>query len=351
VNGVISSNISKRLIQRYILLIILLLLSVIIIWQQSQTQQPSERVNETNTVTEEIVINEPIQPIPRKIGLNNQKVGLGNQLFHDVQLSHYNSISCATCHNLNRGGADGLSHAEAMNDAKAQVNTPTVFNSGFNFKLNWDGRAETLEDQIEQTIKNPKTFNSNWSEVIAKLKQSSEYVKAFNNLYPDNQITADNIKDAIATFERSLFTPNSRFDKFLRGDRSAISSEEKEGYHLFKTSGCISCHQGVIAGGNLFQKFGIMGDYFGDRGKITTADLGRFNVTKKQEDWYVFKVPSLRNVALTAPYFHDGNAQSLEEAIALMAKYQLGRNFTPEKVELITKFLQTLTGEYQGKPL
>lgn len=157
--------------------------------------------------------------------------------------------------------------------------------------------------------------------------------------------------DAIATFERALITPNSRFDKFLRGDVSAITAEEKEGYRRFKNYGCVSCHQGVNLGGNLFQKFGIMGNYFSARGKITQADLGRFNVTGDEEDRYVFKVPSLRNITLTAPYFHDGSAGTLEEAIAIMAKYQLGRELSKETIDFIIKFLTTLNGEYQGKPL
>ena len=173
---------------------------------------------------------------------------------------------------------------------------------------------------------------------------------AFNASYA-NGIKSETIKEAIATFERSLITPNSRFDRFLRGDRGSLTDEEKDGYGLFKSYGCASCHQGMNAGGNIFQKFGVMGNYFADRGKETKADLGRFNATGDQADRHVFKVPSLRNIALTAPYFHDGSASSLEEAVEVMSKYQLGRRLPPEDVARIVAFLKTLSGEYKGKSL
>jgi cytochrome c peroxidase len=149
----------------------------------------------------------------------------------------------------------------------------------------------------------------------------------------------------------SLTTPNARFDRFLLGDKQALTAAEIEGYRLFKANGCISCHQGVNVGGNMFQPFGIMSDYFADRGQMTPADLGRFNVTKNEADRHLFRVPSLRNVALTAPYFHDGSAKTLEEAISTMTKYQLGRTLPTEQIASISKFLRTLTGEYRGKPL
>ncbi len=319
-----------------------------VVWQQGQI--PAELDLESLDNSTVIIMNEPIEPITQYIQLDAKKVALGNSLFHDPRLSADDSISCATCHNLQTGGVDRLPHSVGINGAVGNINTPTVFNSGFNFSQFWDGRAESLEDQIDGPTHNPLEMGSNWPEIISKLNRSSDYVAQFDELYADG-INPDNIKDAIATFERSLYTPNSRFDQYLRGDSNAITEEEKEGYALFKENGCISCHQGINVGGNIYQKFGILGDYFGDRGNLTEADLGRFNVTGEEADRHFFKAPSLRNVALTPPYFHDGSTQTLEEAVSIMAKYQLGRTFSEEEIDLIVKFLHTLTGEYNNTPL
>lgn len=289
----------------------------------------------------------PIAPIPNNLQLNAAKVALGNKLYQDRQLSKNNQVSCATCHDLKQGGTDRLVRSVGVDGKIGVVNSPTVFNSAFTFKQFWDGRAESLEDQIDGPINNEHEMGSNWPEVIEKLKKSSTYVAQFQQLYP-NGITSDNIKDAIATYERSLTTPNSKFDLFLKGDIIALTPEEREGYNRFKAYGCISCHQGVLLGGNLFQKFGVFGDYFQDRGNITKADYGRFNVTGKEEDRFAFKVPSLRNVTLTSPYFHDGSATTLDRAVKVMAKYQLGREAPQTDVDLIIKFLNTLTGELEG---
>ncbi len=319
-------------------------------WQQTHLRQQSQIAIVDNRVTQVSTVNEPIQPINSKLELARTKVALGDKLFHEPQLSHTNTISCASCHNLTTGGVDRLVRSVGVNGVVSSANTPTVFNSGFNFRQDWNGQFDSLEAHVNGAIQKTETMASSWDEIIGKLKRSPFYAKAFSKIYEDG-ITSDNVADAIATFERSLTTPNSRFDKFLRGDVNAITAEEKEGYRRFKTYGCVSCHQGVNVGGNLFQKFGIMGDYFSDRGNITEADFGRFNVTGKAEDRYVFKVPTLRNITLTAPYFHDGSAETLEQAIAIMAKYQLGRELSKETIDFIIKFLTTLTGEYQGKPL
>jgi cytochrome c peroxidase len=186
--------------------------------------------------------------------------------------------------------------------------------------------------------------------VTDKLKFDPNYPQLFASLYPDG-INATNIKDAIATFERSLITPNSRFDKFLRGQTTALNDQEKKGYELFQSYGCASCHQGANLGGNMYEKMGLMGDYFSDRGSVTEGDKGRFNLTHDPQNMHEFRVPSLRNVALTAPYFHDGHAQTLEEAIGIMTKYQLGRAMPTMDLISIAAFLRSLTGEYQGKPL
>ena len=239
-----------------------------------------------------------------------------------------------------------MTRSVGINGQQGNINAPTVFNASYNFRQFWDGRAETLEEQIDGPTHAAAEMGSNWAEIIAKLRQAPEYVTAFAKLYPEG-IQAQTIRDAIATFERSLTTPDSRFDQYLKGNQNALSPAEKEGYQIFKSYGCISCHQGVSMGGNMYQKFGVMGDYFKDRGKLTEADYGRYNVTKNEADKFIFKVPSLRNVALTSPYFHDGSAKRLEDAVIVMGRYQLGRELAPTEIAALVKFLQTLTGEYK----
>ena len=292
-------------------------------------------------------LNEPVQPLPdvSELKLDPAKVELGQRLFHDPRLSGDNTVSCASCHSLHTGGVDQMPVSVGIGGAKGPINAPTVFNSGFSFRQFWDGRADTLETQAEGPVHNPLEMGSNWDEVLGKLKQDADYPQAFAALYSDG-ITGKNITDAIAAFERSLVTP-SRFDAYLKGDDSAISADEKKGYELFKNYGCVACHQGRNIGGNMYQYFGVLGNYFEDRGNITEADYGRYNVTGKDEDKFMFKVPSLRNIALTAPYFHDGSAKTLEDAVGVMIKYQLGRLVPDEDKALIVKFLHTLTGREQ----
>jgi cytochrome c peroxidase len=293
---------------------------------------------------------EPIKPVPTEIKLDPRKVALGERLFNDKRLSRDNTLSCASCHNLSAGGIDGAVASVGIGGAKGPINAPTVFNSSLNFRQFWDGRANSLEEQAAGPIHNPKEMGSNWAEVLGKLGKDAALVAQFKAVYPDG-LQAKNVQDGISAFERSLLTPNARFDKYLRGDKSAISADELKGYELFKKYGCVSCHQGVAVGGNMFQTFGVMGDYFARRGNLTEADLGRYNVTKSEGDKHVFKVPGLRNVALTAPYFHDGSAQTLGDAVAVMFKYQLGRSASQQDKDQIVLFLRTLTGEYKGQPL
>lgn len=294
--------------------------------------------------------NEPIQPILPPIGLDQDKVALGETLFNEAKLSANNTISCAHCHNLKTVGMDGLPHSFGLHGKASLVNTPTVFNTALNSAQFWDGRAQTLEDQIDGPILSKREMGSSWSQVVMKLKAEPYYISAFNKSYPDG-ISKHNIKNALATFERSLITINAPFDRYLRGDTNAISLNAKAGYALFKDYGCVACHQGRNVGGNLFQVFGVMADYSADRGHVTKADMGRYNVTGRDEDKHVFLVPSLRLVTLTAPYFHDGSADKLHDAIRVMAKYQLGRDIPDKDEELIIEFLSTLVGEYQGKRL
>ena len=308
---------------------------------------------DTGPSIESGVEEEPITPIPLELKLDARKVALGQRLFYDTQLSHDNTISCSTCHDLTKGGADGLPYPIQRHTAgkRVKINTLTVFNSGLNFRLFWDGRAATLEDQIDFPIQHPAELATTWPEVIAKLDKDATYRRDFTTIYPQDGIQQATIKDAIATFERSLITPNAKFDRFLRGDKHALDQRELAGYQLFKNLGCINCHQGMNVGGNLYQKLGMVGDYFADRGHVSEVDFGRYNVTKIEADRYRFRVASLRNVALTAPYFHDASADTLEKAVATMGKYQLGVALSGDEIALIVKFLKTLTGEYQGKPL
>lgn len=337
----------------YVLIVAGLLIFFLILlhFSQQNNYQLRKEKQEPLTISQKQYHNEPIIPLPLNIpGLDSDKVALGAKLFHDPRLSKDKTISCASCHGLGSGGVDRLVVSIGIGGAKGPINAPTVFNSGFNFRQFWDGRAASLEEQIEGPIHAPAEMGSDWPLITARLRNIPDYVRAFNKTYA-GIISPANIKDAIATFERSLFTPNSPFDRYLRGDTDALSAAAEQGYQRFKSYGCVSCHQGVGIGGNMYQTFGVLGDYFADRGNITKADLGRFNLTGDPADQYVFKVPGLRNVALTAPYFHDGSAQTLEEAVEIMGRYQLGRLLSGEDIQLISAFLRSLTGEYQGEPL
>jgi cytochrome c peroxidase len=193
-------------------------------------------------------------------------------------------------------------------------------------------------------------MNNTWPELLGKLRADPDYVATFDALYPEG-LSPASVVDALVSFEQSLITPNARFDRYLRGERQALNGEELRGYELFKGYGCASCHQGMNVGGNLFNKFGVFPDPDALPSPCEQVDLGRFSVTQIARDREVFRVPSLRNVALTAPYFHDGRARTLKEAVATMARVQLGRRLRPQEIDLIVEFLHTLTGEYQGRPL
>jgi cytochrome c peroxidase len=293
---------------------------------------------------------EPITPLPLVMALNPEKVELGRRLFHDTKLSGDGTVSCASCHSLSSAGVDRLPHSRGIGGQEGPINAPTVFNSGLSFRQFWDGRAESLEDQVDGPLQNPLEMGGTWPKAIAALESDASYQTAFTTLYPDG-VAPKNVRDAIATFERSLITPNSRFDRYLRGDQTALNETEREGYRLFKRIGCVSCHQGMGIGGNVYQKLGIMEDYFAQRGQVNTTDFGRFNVTQREEDRFFFKVPSLRNVALTAPYLHDGRAATLDEVVQIMARYQLGVRLEVREEAAVVAFLRSLTGEYQGQAL
>lgn len=294
-------------------------------------------------------LDEPLKPLPPVPLLDVATVELGRQLFNEKRLSVNDSLSCARCHQLATGGGDDKPFSLGFDGKPVKLNTPTVFNASLNFKQFWDGRVDTLEAQIEQVVISPVEMGSDWKTVVDNLTAMPQYQAAFSQVYPDG-VTAANVQNALATYERTLLTPNSRFDQYLLGNTDILTIEEKYGYQRFKEYGCIACHQGMNIGGNMFQKFGVMDDYFKGRTPAET-DLGRYLVTHDEEDRNVFKVPSLRNVAVTAPYFHNASAKTLEEAVDVMFRFQLGRVPSAEDKDQIIKFLKTLTGQWAGKPL
>ncbi|SFA87228.1 cytochrome c peroxidase [Pseudomonas sp. NFPP24] len=295
-------------------------------------------------------LDEALKPLPAVPALDPARVELGRQLFNEPRLSVNGTLSCASCHRLASGGADDKPFSLGFDGKPVAINTPSVFNASLNFKQFWNGRVDTLEAQVEQVVISPVEMGSDWKTVVQNLSAMPAYQTAFSQAYPDG-VTAANVQNALATYERTLLTPNSRFDQYLLGNTEILTTQEKYGYQRFKDYGCIACHQGVNIGGNMFQKFGVMGDYFKARGNPVESDLGRYLQTQDEEDRHVFKVPSLRNVAVTAPYFHDASARTLEEAVDVMFNYQLGRNPSQEDKDLIIQFLKTLTGEWAGKPL
>lgn len=295
---------------------------------------------------------EPVRPIAHSLETDPAKVALGFALFHDPRLSVDNTVSCATCHALETAGVDNHQYSDGVGGQKGGVNAPSVYNAVYNFVQFWDGRAQTLADQAAGPPLNPVEMASpSFDDIIAKLEKDKPFAKAFKEVYPDG-LTQANITDAIEEFERTLITPDSRFDKWLRGDDSAITAEELEGYEMFKTYDCATCHVGPNLGGLSYELMGLRRHYFADRGlELTVEDNGRYKETQQERDRHRFKVPGLRNVEHTWPYYHDGTRHTLEEAVRDMGLYQSGVELTDAEVAGITSFLHTLTGEYQGQPL
>ncbi len=319
----------------------------------SGDQQPSYQPPFTIPPPTVTVPHEPIQPIPTGWSFDPRKVALGDKLFHDVHLSHGDTIACASCHGLATGGTDQAFRSIGISGAVGSINTPTVYNTGLNFRQFWDGRAKTLEDQIEGPTQHPKEMGSTWPEIIEKVSADPEYVRAFAEIYPEG-VQRETIKDAIATYERSLLTINSRFDQFLLGNQEVLTDQEKRGYALFKSYGCTACHQGANVGGNMFQKFGVTGNYYEDQAIAEASTAGMHTIYDHAGHGHeakLYKVPSLRVAVLTPPYLHDGSAKTLEDAVRVMAKYQLGRVLAPDEVDAIVAFLCTLPGQYQGQDL
>ncbi len=292
----------------------------------------------------------PLQPLPEvaSLKLNPKKVSLGNKLFHDKRLSKDSSISCASCHGMHQGGTDQVKVSTGVGGKQGPINSPTVFNAGLQYRQFWDGRARDLFEQADGPVNNPIEMAANWKMVTERLKQDEALVAEISASYADG-VTGRNIRDAIATFEESLLTP-SRFDDFLRGKKSALTPAEKKGLAAFTGAGCVTCHVGKVLGGQSFEKMGRFKSYPTGR-QPGDVDRGRYNVTRKARDRGRFKVPMLRNIALTHPYFHDGSASSLEAAVSVMARHQLEHGLHIDRIKDIVAFLEALTGSYDGKPL
>ncbi len=281
----------------------------------------------------------PIQPIPTTVNVNIQWARLGKALFNSTLLSRDNSIACVSCHLINYGGDDGFPVSTGIDNLTGARNSPTVLNATFNFRQFWDGRSKDLAEQVSGPVHNPIEMGSNWPEVIQKLKQEPQFNRVFLELSPDG-VTPSNIIKAITIFEETLITPNAPIDRYLLGDTNALTNQQKRGYDKFIQFGCITCHQGRNIGGNLYQKLGRIDSV----PPYLLDDLGLYEITKKTNDRYVFKVPSLRNIAETAPYFHNGSVRTLPEAVTIMAKSQLGVTLREEDIDDLVELLKSFSG-------
>ena len=283
-----------------------------------------EQAQDWNSLAEE-----PITPVPEPPSIDPLKIKLGERLFGDPRLSHDNSRNCSSCHDLGTNGASTRNLDVGLDGSTLSLNTLTLFNSTLNFRFGWEGKLRTLELDVKATLESPRIMATSMSELVEKFAADPDMLRQFMAAYgggPD----AANIVDAIVSFERTLVTPGSRFDRWLAGDAAALSTSELEGYRLFKSLGCVSCHQGVNIGGNLFQRHGIFHPLASPKPEI-------------------LRVPSLRNVAATPPYFHDGSTQTLDDAVRKMGLAQLNATLTDQQVQAIVAYLQTLTGNYRGR--
>ena len=285
-------------------------------------------------------IDEPIQPIAPAKEINLGMAELGKKLYFDPRLSKSGFISCNSCHNLSMGGTDNLKSSIGHNWQEGPINAPTVLNSSLNLAQFWDGRAADLKAQAGGPIANPGEMAFTHTLAVGVLESIPAYTREFKTVFGKDKISIDEVTAAIAEFEKTLVTPNSRFDQWLLGKKDALTTDELAGYKLFKDSGCVGCHNGPAVGGNSFQKMGLVEPY-----KASSPAEGRSAVTGNDADRFNFKVPTLRNVEMTYPYFHDGAVNTLSEAVDVMGRLQLGKKFTKEENAKIVAFLKTLTGD------
>jgi len=274
---------------------------------------------------------EPITPLPDPPAADPLKVALGQRLFEDPRLSRDGTRACVSCHDTRSNGADANRRDTTLDGSELPFNTNTVFNATLSFRYNWQGNFRTLEAQAAASLESGGIMGLSVGDAVKRISADAAMAEAFNEAYGDPP-TPENLLNAIATYERSLLTPGSRFDRWLEGDATALSQKEQDGYRLFKSLGCISCHQGQNVGGNLYERYGVF------RPVVATRPV-------------VMRVPSLRNVATTPPYFHDGSAATLRDAVRSMGSAQLDRILTDQEIDSIVAFLDTLTGTYQGAPV
>lgn len=293
-------------------------------------------------ISNSVQAQESILPINIKLipSYDADKLLLGRRLFHEQKLSSDGKLSCASCHNLETHTIDGQDFSLDNNGLPLDYNTPSIQYASLNHYLNWLGNIENLAKQIDHIIHNPRELNSNWRAVIDALVQTNEYQALFTKAGYD-AINQASITDALVLFEKSLVRP-SRFDYFLLGDKQQLNKQEINGFQLFKDYGCIACHQGVNIGGNMRQTFGVMGSYYDEESAPKQRDLGFYNLSGNDEDKFLFRVPSLRNVSQTGPYFHDASAQSLTQAIRVMFEFQIGMQVSQQEIEDIAAFLMSL---------
>jgi cytochrome c peroxidase len=292
-----------------------------------------------------VIAKEPIEPIAPVKEINLAQVELGRKLFFDRRLSKSGFLACNSCHNLSMGGTDNIKTSIGHNWQQGPINAPTVLNSSMNFAQFWDGRAADLKEQAGGPIASQMEMAFTHTLVIDVLESIPQYVIEFKQVFDMNSMNIDHVTQAISEFEKTLVTPNSRFDQWLLGNGDALIEDEIAGYQLFKQSGCIICHNGAAVGGGSFQKMGVIEPY-----KTKSSSEGVGAVTGKESDRFKFKVPTLRNVELTYPYFHDGEAETLTEAVDVMGRLQLGKEFTQDENALIVSFLKTLTGDQPSFP-
>ncbi len=297
-------------------------------------------ISGTALLSTAVLAEEPIKPIEPVKSINLAQAELGKKLYFDPRLSKSGFISCNSCHNLSMGGTDNLKTSIGDHWQQGPINAPTVLNSSLNLAQFWDGRAKDLKEQAGGPIANPGEMGFTHKLAVDVLESIPQYVVEFKQVFGTDKITIDEVTQAIAEFEKTLVTPNSRFDQWLLGNKDALTAEELAGYQTFKISGCTSCHNGQAVGGNSFQKMGVVEPY-----KATSPAQGLSAVTGKDADRFKFKVPTLRNVEMTYPYFHDGGAETLDEAVNTMGRIQLGKKFSAKESAQIVAFLKTLTGD------
>ncbi len=285
-----------------------------------------------------------IRPLPRDPSYDHARAALGARLFADTRLSHDGTVACTSCHDLADGGDAGNERTALDGRDVGPINVPTVFNVRYQFRWSWTGRFTSMADQIDAAMRAPHSLATETADAIELVRPF--YDADFTRVFPGRGLTVDTFHDAVTEYLYSLTTPDAPFDRYLRGDASALDDDARAGWEMFQSYGCVSCHQGINVGGNMFQHFGVLDDYFAPpREPLLPADLGRENVTHDEADRHVFRVPSLRNVALTAPYFHDGRTPTLAIAVQTMGHFQLGRDLGPDEVRRLVAFLESLTGE------